>query len=191
VRSAFKEWAVVVDALGQGRQIILLRKGGIAEGRGGFKVDETEFFLFPTLFHQQRENVVPSAQARFDHLRESFPPTDRLTLEYAAQVVEWTKLERLEQLELLRGQHIWRDEVLRERFDWGRGSWIVAMALRIARLDRPVELPMLPAYGGCKSWVMLAEDVCVTNTRPVLSEEEFQARLAEFRVATSTEKSAQ
>ena len=37
VRTAFKEWAIVVDALGRGRQSVILRKGGIAEGRGGFR----------------------------------------------------------------------------------------------------------------------------------------------------------
>ena len=33
VQTAFKEWAVIVEALGQGEQIVILRKGGIAEGR--------------------------------------------------------------------------------------------------------------------------------------------------------------
>ena len=33
---AFKEWAVVVDALLRGEQVIILRKGGLREGRGGF-----------------------------------------------------------------------------------------------------------------------------------------------------------
>jgi hypothetical protein len=30
MRIAFKEWAVVVDALGRGDQIIILRKGAVA-----------------------------------------------------------------------------------------------------------------------------------------------------------------
>ena len=61
MRIAFKEWAIVVDALGRGDQIIILRKGGISEGRGGFKVEHEQFLLFPTLFHQQRESVTDSA----------------------------------------------------------------------------------------------------------------------------------
>ena len=44
---AFKEWAVVCEALGDGRQSIILRKGGIAEGREGFAFAHGEFFLFP------------------------------------------------------------------------------------------------------------------------------------------------
>ena len=42
----FKEWAVVCEALGSGRQSIILRKGGIAEGREGFSFKHREFFLF-------------------------------------------------------------------------------------------------------------------------------------------------
>src|SRR5438874_5968834 len=50
---AFKEWALVCEALGRGEQTLLLRKGGIAEGRGGFAFRHSEFFLFPTFFHEQ------------------------------------------------------------------------------------------------------------------------------------------
>ncbi|MFL6569175.1 MAG: DUF1802 family protein, partial [Chthoniobacterales bacterium] len=32
----FKEWALVCEALGRGEQRIIIRKGGIAEGRDGF-----------------------------------------------------------------------------------------------------------------------------------------------------------
>jgi hypothetical protein len=51
----FKEWALVCEALGTGRQSIILRKGGIAEGRDGFSFQHREFFLFPTFFHEQLE----------------------------------------------------------------------------------------------------------------------------------------
>ena len=53
----FKEWALVCEALGRGEQTVLLRKGGIAEGRAGFGFRHSEFFLFPTFFHEQIEKV--------------------------------------------------------------------------------------------------------------------------------------
>ena len=55
---AFKEWAVVCAALASGRQSVILRKGGIHEGRDGFRVDHREFWLFPTRFHQEPGEVV-------------------------------------------------------------------------------------------------------------------------------------
>ncbi|SVB17570.1 uncharacterized protein METZ01_LOCUS170424, partial [marine metagenome] len=39
VQTAFKEWGVVVEALGRGEQIVILRKGGIAEGDSGFRAE--------------------------------------------------------------------------------------------------------------------------------------------------------
>jgi hypothetical protein len=44
----FKEWSLVCNALGQGTQSVILRKGGIAEGREGFSFRRREFFLFPS-----------------------------------------------------------------------------------------------------------------------------------------------
>ena len=48
---------MVCDALGRGEQSIILRKGGIAEGRKGFSFRHREFFLFPTFFHEQVTKV--------------------------------------------------------------------------------------------------------------------------------------
>src|SRR5688500_929609 len=122
---AFKEWAIIADALGRGEQIFILRKGGIHEGSAGFGVEHREFLLFPTRFHQQRESVIDSAQARFDAIAPGFPPEGTLRLEFWAKVVEWREIVSARALHELRGQHIWRDEVLRERFEWGKSLGIV------------------------------------------------------------------
>ena len=71
MRIAFKEWAIVVDALGSGRQIIILRKGGISEGRRGFQVDHAEFLLYPTRVHQESESVLETVADRFDSARDA------------------------------------------------------------------------------------------------------------------------
>jgi hypothetical protein len=183
VRAAFKEWAVIVDALGRGDQIIILRKGGISEGRGGFNVDHPGFFLFPTLFHQQRDSVIPSAQIRFDQIAPNFPPPGLLRLEFFAEVAASAELNSLDDALALRGQHVWRDEVIAERFDWGRDKSIFAIAVRVFRLSLPVELPLRPEYAGCKSWVELDSDLPVNNARPVLSDSDFAAKLDQFRAA--------
>jgi hypothetical protein len=183
MRTAFKEWAIVVDALGRGEQIIILRKGGISEGRGGFKIEQPRFLLFPTLFHQQRESVIPSAQGRHDEIAPGFPPPDRLRIEYFAEVVEARKLDSLADATALRGQHIWRDEVIAERFDWGKDKAIFALAVRVFRLPQAVELPMLPAYGGCKSWIEVESEIDVSGAKPVLSDSAFETRLDRFRAA--------
>jgi hypothetical protein len=180
VRTAFKEWAIVVDALGRGEQILILRKGGISEGRGGFQVEHPSFLLFPTLFHQQRAGVVPKWHSRFDEIAPLFAASEPFCLTYCAKVVEWRGLESLADVERLRGQHIWRDEVIAERFDWGKSKSIFALAVRVFRLAEPVTLQMLSSYGGCKSWIQLEQDIDVSRATPVLSDSEFAARLSRF-----------
>lgn len=145
VRTAFKEWAIVVDALGRGDQILILRKGGIAEGRGGFQAEHPRFLFFPTLFHQQRESVLPAAQARYDEVAPHFPPPEVLRLELCAEVVAWRKLDSLAAVERLRGQHIWRDDVLAQRFEWGQTQNIFALAVRVSRLPHTSNCRCSPA----------------------------------------------
>lgn len=171
----------MTDALGRGAQIIILRKGGIAEGRGGFQLEHPEFLFFPTLFHQQRESVLPAAQLRYDEIAPHLPGPDVLQVEYFARVVEWRQLDSLAAAESLRGQHIWRDEVIRERFEWGRNKNIFALALRVFRLPHAIKLPMLPSYGGCKSWIELEQDISAENAIPVLNDAQFEEKLSQLR----------
>jgi hypothetical protein len=183
MRIAFKEWAVVVDQLGRGEQILILRKGGIAEGRDGFQLEHEEFLLFPTLFHQQRESVTELAQARYDQLIASFPPEGRVRIEFLVKVVASRRLECLSDAEALRGQHCWRDDVIAARFDWGKARNIFALALRVYRLSLPIELPIIPAYSGCKSWIELETDVATNGAVPVLDEVAFDQKLTRLFAA--------
>jgi hypothetical protein len=181
MRWAFKEWAIIVDALGRGEQIIILRKGGLREGHGGFKIEHAKFWLFPTLFHQQRAAVLPPAQKRFDEIAQRFPSSSIVQLQFYAQVADWRLLESLGATEQLRGQHLWRDEVIAKRFDWGREKQIHILALRVFQLPRPIQLPIRPEYGGCKSWIELAKDLNTLSGEPVLGDKAFSAKLARFR----------
>src|SRR5690606_17404074 len=149
----------------------------------GFQLEHPEFLLFPTLFHQQRESVLPTAQARFDLISQSFPAPDRIHIDFFAQVIDWRKLESLPDAERLRGQHIWRDDVIADRFDWGKNKSIFALAVRIFRFPKTIILPHSPGYGGCKSWIMLEQEIDVASATPVLGDAAFAVKLSRFRKA--------
>ena len=173
----------MVDALSCGEQIIILRKGGISEGKGGFQVEVPRFWFMPTLYHQQREQVIPAAQVRYDAIAKDLPGADVVRLEHWAEVIHWERLESLEAAERLKGQHIWRDEVITDRFDWGKQKAIFALAVRVYRAPRCVELPMKPEYGGCKSWIELLEDVSTEGSLPVITDAEFAAKMESFKTS--------
>ena len=56
---ALKEWKIAIQALEQGQTILLLRKGGIREQGGKFKVAQDKILLYPTFEHQQPTLLKP------------------------------------------------------------------------------------------------------------------------------------
>ena len=177
MQTAFKEWTVVVDALTQGNQIIILRKGGIREGKAGFKVASDSFWLFPTQFHQQRESVIEKAQLRYDEIKRD-PDDTTISVSALAQVEQHYELENWDQISRLKGHHIWKEEVVRDRFEWGQKKALFLMIARVYRLPSPIEVPMLPKYGGCRSWVELEPTMPgLEALTPVLDDSQFTTEL--------------
>ena len=152
---AFKEWALVCEALGNGAQSVILRKGGIAEGRGGFGFDHPEFYLFPTYYHGQIGKVrIPGVM-----LPERDP--DRVIISRVA-AVEWSgRIADPDMARRLEPLHVLDPSVVRERFayDTGTGSLggagINVAFVRVFRIEPSLILPMEESFGGCRSWIEL------------------------------------
>jgi hypothetical protein len=181
---AFKEWAVVCRALAEGRQILILRKGGIAEGPRGFEVTDRQFFLFPTYLHQAADGIVPPWHAALQACSVD-PTPGRVALSHYAIVSSWLKIASLDKLRALEGAHIWSDRIVEERFHrWSEES-VIALLVRVYALPSPVLVDSLESYAGCKSWITLAEQVPLEGARPVLSDGDFERKLAEVRAVTA------
>ena len=93
---AFKEWAVTVNALAQGQQVLLLRKGGIHEVTKDFRIAHPEFLLYPTYEHQNEDLLKPSSQSLFQETLTDSSPAGTVTFSYWAQVTETIKVAELE-----------------------------------------------------------------------------------------------
>lgn len=185
MRIAFKEWAIVCRALASGRQIVILRKGGIVEEGGTFRPDHPEFLLFPTYSHQSPEQVVPGAWVPSERLEAEQPDVGRVVLRHCATVTDLFRVEDLAVLRALRGEHIWSDSVVEERFHRWRDHSAFAIIVRVATLHKPVTLDLTEEYTGCKSWVRLEEEIDVEGAHPVVSNEEFARRAAAIRTTLS------
>ena len=115
---AFKEWAVTVDALAQGQQVLLLRKGGIHEVTKDFRVAHPEFLLYPTYEHQQEDLLKPASQPLLQQtLMHSHAP-DTVTFSYWAQVTETIKVAEPEKVQEYSKYHIWPNEYTDARLRW-------------------------------------------------------------------------
>jgi hypothetical protein len=176
---AFKEWAVVVDALGRGEQILILRKGGIREHRGQFQPEHAEFWLYPTQYHEAERSIIPSKRPALREIAASTLP-DTVNIEFYAVADPVLHIADATSIGRLQGRHIWTEQVLRERFEFGRDRGLYAMIVRVYRRREPVRLPVRASYGGCKSWLELDRALTVEGLTPVLSDAEFDSRRDEI-----------
>ncbi|GAB1816181.1 DUF1802 family protein [Mycobacterium sp. MUNTM1] len=150
---ALKEWSAAVHALLDGRQRVLLRKGGIGEKR--FELAAREFLLFPTVAHSHAERVRAEHQ---DLLAPAAADStdDELVIRAAAKVVAAVPVERPDGLPAIEDLHIWTPESVRaDRLDFRPRHKLAVLVVSVIPLVEPVRMDRTPEYGGCKSWVEL------------------------------------
>lgn len=176
---AFKEWASIVHALGMGKQILILRKGGIREEDGEFKVDHEEFYLFPTYEHQNKSDLKPEAYEDLEFALKTKSPAE-IPVRYYAQVVGITHVADEGTLERFSSYHVWSEKAVHERFHFGREKGLYVMAVRVFELSKPHSIPSDPQYGGCKSWVELKQTLSTQSVRSILPNREFDFRWREI-----------
>ena len=181
-RFAFKEWAAVCAALEAGRQMLILRKGGIHEGRDGFRVEHREFWLFPTRFHQATGELVEDARPLLDQALGDRPPDGLLRLRQYAVVEQVIRIRDERQLPALEGLHVLSTRTVTERFHY-REPGLFVLPVRVYRRCEPLDVPDSPHFAGCRSWVDLPDELPTAGLEPVLSEGAFQRELNRIRRA--------
>ena len=178
---ALKEWAITVQALARGEQILLLRKGGIHESSKDFRVLHPEFLLYPTYEHQKAELLQPAYQPALETLLEQPRDPGEITFTHFARMEEALELLEQDKVDNLEPHYIWTTAYAQSRLRWKPMLPLSVMLLRVYRLEAPVTVPWLPEYGGCTSWVEDLVEAPLGNMEPVISDEEFRRRVDEIK----------
>ncbi|HEY9658815.1 MAG TPA: DUF1802 family protein, partial [Allocoleopsis sp.] len=167
---ALKEWDVAVNALAQGRTILLLRKGGIQEQ--AFSVAQSQFWLYPTYEHQKPHLLKAEYASQVSPVEpgwhpETVPIQAWATVTHAFQVSEAAVLSELLPF------HIWTEEFITERLKWKPRLPLSLLLLRVFRLAESQPIPYRSEYGGCKSWIDLHVPLALEQAVPVLPEADY------------------
>jgi hypothetical protein len=165
----FKEWALVCDSMLRGETSLIFRKGGIAEGREGFRFRFERFYLFPTYFHEHD-------RLRLDAFRDLLPQTDPVIITGLAEVEFTSWVDDLRTIEPLEPLHVMKRAVLEERFRYDKPEGLHLAFIRVRKLIEPWRFPFQRSYGGCRSWVDLPTPPIESELEPVLSEDEHERR---------------
>ncbi len=162
---AFKEWAGVCLALASGRQSVIVRKGGIAEGPGGFLPEHPAFWLYPTFVHEAEQGLKSGL---------SLPRlADELTIAIDTLIVveSVSRVDDMETLDGLTNLHVWTGETIRQRFNYRKpGLWV--LGVRAYRRPESWIFPVTPAQLGCKSWVTLESALSTSGLVPTRTDTE-------------------
>jgi hypothetical protein len=151
--TALKEWSAAVHAMLDGRQTVLLRKGGIGEKR--FDLAAPEFVFFPTVAHGHAERVRPEHRDLLAVAASDSTETE-VVVRAAAKVIAAVAVNRPDGLEQIEQTHIWTAESVRaDRLDFRPRHLLTVLVVQARPLIDPVRLPREPAYAGCVSWVDL------------------------------------
>jgi hypothetical protein len=170
---AFKEWAAICRALIEGQQTLILRKGGIAETSGDFRLEATRFLLYPTFVHQQDTGLREEGKPMLDAARREQPPAGIVRIEVWAEVTGIYQARDLLPVQLIAHLHYWSDEAVEKRFHY-RVPGLNVLTVRMYRLPAAVEIAEDADYLGCKSWVPLKNDVSIAGSTPVLSDRQYR-----------------
>lgn len=168
----FKEWTLICDALGRGEQSIILRKGGIAEGRAGFRFQHPDFLLFPTLFHEQVSKLKLPPATPLPAIRDDghIEIRTHVHVEWTRDITDWETVQQLAPF------HLWQEVEIEKRFRQDDTPAVSLAFIRVSRLSEPFTFPDSPRYGGCRSWVELPELPPSITLTPVLDEATHRTR---------------
>ncbi|MBK5258690.1 MAG: DUF1802 family protein [Thermoanaerobaculia bacterium] len=156
--TALKEWSSVIDALGSGEQVILVRKGGIADPT--FGVEAERFYLYPTYFHQGESDARPA-----------------VTITHWCEVLRTWSVRDLEMLGRLESFAAIPRETLEARYRFRPDQALNVIAVRTFALPHPATVTFRDEYAGCRSWLSVDEEIEIDGSRQVLDERQLLAKV--------------
>src|ERR1044071_2127888 len=112
---ALKEWAVVCKALETGRQVVILRKGGILEYKQGFEVKHEKFLMFPTFEHQSKDSLQADYADSLDDVINHAPDPGITKLSSYAEAVDVREITDRAILKKLEKFHVWNETYVNAR----------------------------------------------------------------------------
>src|SRR6201995_3606239 len=101
-RIGFKEWSAVCHAILEGRQTVIIRKGGIAEGRDGFSFKHSEFYLFPTSFHYQGDKITEPQFSTAPKSSDHVAIRCAVNVEWSGVITDWATAQALAPFHILK-----------------------------------------------------------------------------------------
>ena len=160
ITKCLNEWNITVEALGQGKQTILIRN---------YNTTLPNFILYPTVSYALKDNYLESFQPKYKDFAEenALPEKDnsKFLVKYFAEVVKVID-KPVSRVGSLKKYYIWTPEHVKSYVNTPKAKvWV----LRAYKLKEPV---MAKRTRGMR-YANLLEPVSLEGIKPVLTDAEF------------------
>jgi len=109
-----------------------------------------------------------------------------VTIASCAEITETMLVDSKEQIAALQPYHIWNEQMISDRLKWQPNIPLAVLTLRVYRLSTPQTIVYSSAYGGCKSWIDLQEEIESDKLTPVLQDDEFIEQVDKIKTVISS-----
>jgi len=150
----FKELASVCQAIGTGRQALLLRKAGLRESTAESVFESRSFYLLPTQYHEKKKGGAP----------DGFTVSLHVHVIQSGDLLDWSQIEKLLPLTA------YDPKTIREHFDSREEKLLHFAHIRAFRLEPVWQLASSPSLSGCRSWFELPPAPAGIRESPVLAD---------------------
>lgn len=163
-----KEWNAIIEALGQGKQTILIRHYGTTSN---------DFLLYPTINYLRKYDYLEGFQLKYRSFVEknAFPEkdNDKTAIKYYATVKKILE-KSTSTLEELQKNYIWTSKHVKKYLNKKKAQiWV----LRVYELKEPYFAE--PKIGAIK-YANLNKNVSLDGIKPVMSNDKFSKILSDI-----------
>jgi hypothetical protein len=148
--TALKEWATVLEAMGRGEQVVLIRKGGLIEPSEGFELLADTFLFYPTFEHQAVSYLRPKFQAYFEEAASRRAPSGQVTFELVGVAAGSWRVADISVIERLKDAHIYNEAFATQRLKWQPEQPLVITAVSPGW----TWTPRFRWQGQCRWWIV-------------------------------------
>ncbi|MCZ3367271.1 MULTISPECIES: DUF1802 family protein [Methanobacterium] len=165
ISKCLKEWNATVEALGQGKQTVLIRT---------YKTTLKEFLLYPTVSYANKDNYLENFQNKHQSfVKEHALPKkegNKVEIKYYA-TLEKIAEKSAQSTSRLRNFYIWTPEHVKSYL---KGQKAYIWALRVYELKEPFMAEPTP---GAIRYANLKKEVSLEGIKPVLSDAKFSKKI--------------
>ncbi len=167
---AFKEWAVVVQGMEEGKQSVLLSKTGVKEENGEFVCEQPEFLLYPTRGYDATD-IKPDWKprlAKIDKLAgdpKHVPFRIYCVADKVIRLTDWEIAKQIVPFTVI------SDGAIEKRFREGGWEGFYCILVRPYMLAMPMDLTRKESHAQNSPWVTLETSIYTVGAIPTMPDE--------------------